>query len=67
MEATVSGITSDITADCAAAIERFAYRDQAGMRAAASHAGRTMVLDAERHFDGLFATYSGMVREARES
>jgi|JI10StandDraft_1071094.scaffolds.fasta_scaffold28524_3 alpha-1,6-mannosyltransferase len=54
-------------ADCAAAIERFAYRDQAGMRAAASHAGRTMVLDAERHFDGLFATYSGMVREARES
>jgi alpha-1,6-mannosyltransferase len=52
-------------ADCAAAIERFAHRDQAGMRAAASHAGRTMVLDAERHFDGLFATYSGMVREAR--
>jgi alpha-1,6-mannosyltransferase len=54
-------------ADCAAAIERFAQRDQVGMRAAAAHAGRTMVLDAERHFDGLFATYRGMVRDARGS
>lgn len=50
-------------ADCAAAIERFARRDPVRMRAAASQAGRTLVLDSARHFDELFDAYGAVIAD----